>query len=382
MHATLTPARTTPAELDLRPTASASVWVRLLRVFAWLSFVTETIIIGTGGAVRLTGSGLGCSEWPLCTPESLVPIFAIDGIHGFIEFGNRLMTGVVGIIALAVVLLVLHIAGGRRSLIRAIWFAVGGIVLAAIAFAVARPLEVPDFLAHSADANLGMPVALAVLLVVVIAAAVYTTRTTRARRDLVALAWIVFAGVMAQALVGGITVLTGLNPFIVGFHYTVSLLLVCVAAAFLVRLYTAPGARERVVPRWFTILTHVTGLALAVTILFGVLTTGSGPHSGDQDVLRHGFDATVLAHVHSWPGYILAALVLALTLAAWSLRLEPRRWLLVLVLAIAVQVGVGVWQAREGLPPILVGIHMVLASLSAAAYTVVVLKLKRPVAAD
>ena len=124
------------------------------------------------------------------------------------------------------------------------------------------------------------------------------------------------------------------------------------------------------------------GLVLAMTILFGVLTTGSGPHSGDADVLRHGFDATVLAHVHSWPGYILAGLVLFLTIAAWVLRLEPRRWLLVLVLAILVQVGVGVWQAREGLPPVLVGIHMVLAALSAATYTVVVLRLRRPVPAE
>ena len=121
---------------------------------------------------------------------------------------------------------------------------------------------------------------------------------------------VILAGIPAQAIVGGITVLTGLNPFIVGFHYTSSLLLVCVTAAFLVRLYAAPGPRERAVPKWFAILSHVTGLALAVTIVFGVLTTGSGPHSGDADVFRHGFDATVLAHVHSWPGYILAGLVI------------------------------------------------------------------------
>ena len=93
--------------------AHAILWGRALRVFAWLSFLAQTIIIGTGGAVRLTGSGLGCSEWPLCTPESLVPIYADQGIHGIIEFGNRVMTGVVGIIALAVLLLVLARVGGR-----------------------------------------------------------------------------------------------------------------------------------------------------------------------------------------------------------------------------------------------------------------------------
>ncbi|KJL27714.1 COX15/CtaA family protein [Microbacterium oxydans] len=358
------------------PMTHRTLWSRALRVFAWLSFISETIIIGTGGAVRLTGSGLGCSEWPLCTPESLVPIYADQGIHGFIEFGNRLMTGVVGIIALAVVLLVLHHFSGKRGLVRALWFAVGGIAGAALTFFVATFFY---GLAAAGPALLAFPFATGVLLLAIVAAAVYSVRTTAARRDLVALAWIVLAGVVAQALVGGITVLTGLNPFIVGFHYTSSLLLVCVTAAFLVRLSAAPGPRERAVPAWFSILSHVTGLALAVTILFGVLTTGSGPHSGDPDVLRHGFDATVLAHVHSWPGYILAVLVLALTISAWVLRLEPRKWLLVLIVAIAVQVAVGVLQARDGLPPLLVGIHMVLASLSAATYTVVVLHLKRPV---
>ncbi|MDQ0725268.1 heme A synthase [Microbacterium sp. W4I20] len=345
-------------------------WGRALRIFAWLSFVTETIIIGTGGAVRLTGSGLGCSEWPLCTPESLVPT-PEQGIHGVIEFGNRLMTGVVGLIAIAVVLLVLHLISGRRALTTALWFAGGGIVAAGVAYAVVRFF----------DKDLAFPVAAAVLLLVTIVAAVRSVRASSDRRDLTVPAWITLVGVIAQAFVGGITVLTGLNPFIVGFHYVSSLLLVCVTAAFLVRLYAAPGPRERAVPKWFAILTHVTGLALAVTIVFGVLTTGSGPHSGDAEVFRHGFDATILAHVHSWPGYILAALVLVLAVAAWKLRAEPRRWLLVLVIAIGVQVAVGVWQAREGLPPLLVGIHMVLASLSAAAYTVVVLHLRRPVTA-
>jgi cytochrome c oxidase assembly protein subunit 15 len=361
-----------PASSTTRAVAPRSrVWGRALTIFAWLSFISETIIIGTGGAVRLTGSGLGCSDWPLCTPDSLVPILEAQGIHGIIEFGNRLMTGVVGIIALAVVLLVLHTISGKRALVTALWYAAGGIAAAGVAYAIASPFHIPAF-----------PVASGVLLLAVIAAAVHSVRTTPARRDLVLLAWLTLIGVVAQALVGGITVLTGLNPFIVGFHYTSSLLLVCITAAFLVRLKTAPGPRERAVPAWFAAVTHVTGLALAVTIVFGVLTTGSGPHSGDAEVLRHGFDATVLAHVHSWPGYVLAALVLFLTVSAWVQRLEPRRWLLVLVIAILIQVGVGVWQAREGLPPLLVGIHMVLASLSAAAYTVVVLHLKRTVIAE
>ncbi len=340
---------------------------RPLRVFAWLSFLAEVIIIGTGGAVRLTGSGLGCSEWPLCTPESLVPLQE-QGFHGIIEFGNRTMTGLVGILALAVLFLTLSAVAGRRQVMRAVWFALGGIVVGVAAFFAVNPFGLGAF---------GFSAA---LLLAVVAAAVESLRHVEHRRELVLLAWVVLAGVMAQAVVGGLAVLTDLNAFIVGFHYTSSLLLVCVTAAYLVRLYAVPGPRVSAVPRWFSILSHVTGLALAVTIVFGVLTTGNGPHSGDDAIVRNGFDATVLAHVHSWPGYILAALVVALVVAASIRKLAVRRWLLVLVCAIVVQIGVGIWQAREGLPEILVGIHMVLASLSAAAYTAVVLNLKQPAA--
>lgn len=236
----------------------------------------------------------------------------------------------------------------------------------AVAFGLATFAGLPGFVFFSA-----------VLLLCAVIAAVQSVRTLPGRTDLPALAWIVLIGVIAQALVGGITVLTGLNPFIVGFHYTASLLLVCVTAAFLVRMREAPGPRTRAVPMSFALLTHLAGLALAVTIVAGVLTTGSGPHSGDANVLRDGFDATVMAHVHSWPGYILSAMLLVLGGWAWARRLEPRRWLIALTVVVLVQVLVGVWQAREGLPPVLVGVHMVLASLAAAAYTVVVLRLKR-----
>lgn len=281
-----------------------------IRVFAWLSFCAETIIIATGGAVRLTGSGLGCPTWPTCTPESLVPT-AEMGIHGIIEFGNRMMTGLVGIIAGILLLLLLRI---RRE-----------------------------------------------------------------RRDLFTLALIVVLGIVAQAIVGGITVWTGLNPFIVGFHYVASLLLVCICAAFLVRMHQAPGPRQLAVPRGFAITAHVTTLVLALTIVFGVLTTGAGPHSGDKDSGRNGFNAELLEHVHAWPGYALLALAVALLGIAWVKNLQPRRWLIALLGVILVQVAVGLFQARNGLPEWAVGTHMVLAALAAATMTVVILRLKAPV---
>lgn len=291
------------------PPQSRSTGTRALRIVAWASFVANVVIIGTGGAVRLTGSGLGCPTWPLCTPDSLVPTSELS-YHSLIEFGNRTMTGVLSILAVLVLLLV--------------W------------------------------------------------------RMRRERRDLFVLAWIVLGGIALQAVVGGVIVWLHLNANLVGFHYVVSLVLVCLTAAFLALMDTAPGPRELAVPQGFLILGHTTSLVLAVTVFVGVLTTGAGPHSGDDSVQRDGFDASLLAHIHAWPGYALLALTLALLVWSWLRRLPPRRWVLLLLLAELVQVVVGVYQARTGLPPVLVGVHMVLASLTAAAMTVVILRFKRP----
>lgn len=280
---------------------------RTIRVFAWLSFIAEVIIIGTGGAVRLTGSGLGCPTWPTCTPDSLIPT-AEMGIHGAIEFGNRMMSGVVGIIAL--VLLVL------------LW------------------------------------------------------RLRHERRDLFVLASIVLLGVVAQAVVGGITVLTGLNPFIVGFHYVASLTLVCVAAAFLVRMSSPVGARVMAVPGWFAGLVHAASFVIAVTIAIGVLTTASGPHSGDAAVGRTGFNIELLEHLHAWPAYLAFALTIVLVIAASRLRAPVFTWTIALLAVELIQIAVGLYQARNGLPELAVGVHMILACLLAATMTVVILSLK------
>jgi len=283
-----------------------------VRVLAWLSFVAEVLIIGTGGAVRLTGSGLGCPTWPRCTPDSIVNTPEM-GIHGVIEFGNRTLTGLVGILALAVVVLV--------------W------------------------------------------------------RMRRTRPVLFVLSLIVLGGIVVQALVGGVTVLTGLNPFIVGFHYIASVSIVAVCAAFLVLMDRPAGPRERAVPGWLAGLVHATSGVLALTIVFGVLTTGAGPHSGDAAAGRNGFDAEILEHVHAWPGYALFVLTAAIVVASWRLRLPVRRWATLLLAIELVQIAVGLYQARNGLPEIAVGTHMVLASLTAATMTAVVLGLKRPVSA-
>ena len=96
---------------------------RRIKIFAWLSFLAEVIIVGTGGAVRLTGSGLGCPTWPTCTADSLIPT-AEMGIHGAIEFGNRMMSGAVGTLAPLVFVLLWRLRRERRDL-----FTLAGIVL-------------------------------------------------------------------------------------------------------------------------------------------------------------------------------------------------------------------------------------------------------------
>lgn len=300
-----------------RATARRRLWEwlpgrvdRRVIVAAWISFVTEVLIIATGGAVRLTGSGLGC-EWPLCAPDSLVPLPGM-GLHSYIEFGNRLMTGVVGLAALAVLL--------------------------------------------------------------------FTLRLRRTRPDLFTMAVVVVGGVLAQALVGGVTVLTGLNAWIVGFHFLATLGLVGTTAAFLVRAYDIPGPRVRAVPRWYAILTHVTTVFLVLTLLIGVLTTASGPHSGDADVVRRLLNPEIMAHVHSIPGYTLLALTVVLTAVASLRGLRTRGWLYALLVLLLVQIPLGIYQADSGLPALAVGVHMILAGLSVAAMTVIVLRLREPVA--
>lgn len=283
---------------------------RRVFVAGWLSFIVNVLIVGTGGAVRLTGSGLGCPTWPTCDGNSIVTTPEM-GVHGIIEFGNRTLTGLLILAALAVIW---TIWGIRKE-----------------------------------------------------------------RHDLWVLSLIVLGGIIAQAVVGGVTVWMGLNPIIVGFHYIASLVLVCVTAAFLVRASTVPGPRELAVSPTFARIAHLTSAAVAITVTVGVLTTGAGPHSGDANAGRNGFNAEFLAHIHAWPGYFTLLGALALFAGSFRYAKQLRSWTGALLGVVLIQVAVGLWQARAGLPALLVGIHMVLAVLLAAAMTVVLLKLKKPV---
>ena len=286
---------------------------RRVIALAWATLFVQIAIVGTGGLVRLTGSGLGCPTWPRCTADSFVATPEM-GIHGVIEFGNRLLTFVLVIVAILMFL--------------------------------------------------------------------FVVRMRRERPDLFWLSLVIGLYVPLQAVIGGITVLTNLNPYIVGLHYFASVVLVALAAALVVRVYATPGPRVLAVPRWYAVTTHITSVFAVITVIVGILVTGSGPHAGDGGAARNGLDAEFMQHVHSWPAYITLGLTIVLLIAAR--RTPPAQrltlWVGLLLLVELIQIGVGLWQARTGLPIWLVNIHMVLAVMLIAAMTAVVMYLKAPVA--
>lgn len=282
---------------------------RSILVVAWATLITQILIVGTGGAVRLTGSGLGCPTWPLCTDASLIATPEM-GIHGAIEFGNRLLSIIVGIVALALVVLLLVRLRRRFLLVPAI---------------------------------------------------------------------LVLALTILQGAIGGRAVLGRLDPSTVGVHFVVSVALVALSTVVVVRAIRGPRG-ERAVPRWYAGLLHATSGVVAVTVLVGVLTTGSGPHAGDTASARNGLDTELLQHVHAWPAYLTFALTLLLVVLAVRLHLAPRPFVLGMLGVEAVQIGVGLVQANTGLPALLVGIHMVLAVILVSVTTAAVLSLREAAA--
>ena len=287
---------------------------RRVRVAAWVTFAVQTGIVVTGGAVRLTASGLGCPTWPKCTADSLVNTSEM-GIHGVIEFGNRMLTFV--------------------------------------------------------------------LVLVAIAAFVLIIRMRKQRRDLFWLTVLIGLGIPAQAIIGGISVRTNLNPYVVGFHFVVSIALIVLSTVLVFRVYRGNASRMWAVSPGVVWVAWLMATFQAVTLGFGILTTGSGPHAGDADAPRNGLDSDLLQRIHSYPAYValgLAALLLALSIA--RKRGGLRKAAIALIGINIAQVVVGISQSRLGLPEILVGVHMLLACLVSAAVTLVLLNLRNPAASE
>lgn len=296
---TTTPAVPAAPPSDPAPSGT-SRWVPRL---AWANLVAQVGIIVTGGAVRLTGSGLGCSTWPQCEPGQFTPVVHEEmSVHTVIEFGNRTLTGVLGIVALALAVAVWRDGARPR------WY----------------------------------------------------------RR----LALVPLAGVAAQAVIGGITVLADLHPAVVGLHMVVSLLLVA-ASTCLIALDSAPLGRPTVAAP--TLLAARALLAVgAVLMVLGTVTTGAGPHGGDDEVAyRYAVDPVLAAKVHAGAVWAFVALVLV---CLWLLRREgaarrtQRAWWVLLAVTLA-QGLIGYVQYFTGLPELLVGVHLLGTGTLVAALT-------------
>lgn len=279
-----------------------------------VALVALCFIIVTGGAVRLTGSGLGCSDWPGCEQERFV---APLELHPMVEFVNRLVTGAVS---------------------------------ASIALAVLGSL-----------------------------------RRQPRRRDLTVLSLGLVAGVVAQIVLGAFTVAFELAPPFVMGHFLLSLVLVANAVVLHERASDdGDGPPVVVIGRTTHSLTRALLPALAVAIVFGTLVTGTGPHGGDEDARRFGFDIESVTRLHSVAVLAFVGLLLAV-LARAGREGAPARFQLrareVLVVSCA-QAAVGWAQWLAEVPPLLVGVHILGATLVwAAACRLLLAARVRPAAA-
>lgn len=282
---------------------------KTVRGLAVASLASEILIIVTGGAVRLTSSGLGCPTWPKCTPESLVATPEM-GINGAIEFGNRLLT----------------------------------FLLAAIAFAML----------------------------------VSVWKMAQRRKDLFYLSVALLAGIPAQAIIGGITVWTQLNPWVVGCHFVVSITMVAAATVLVHRTWLdndqAGTVRKQRSTATVRQLLWASSVLTLVTIVLGVIVTGSGPHAGDAEAPRNNLDPDLMTRVHVAPVYLLVAtaVVLLVMVHRHAQLSELRRPMVLFAVVILLQGAIGYVQHFTGLPIVLVGLHMLGAALLAAACTHVV----------
>jgi cytochrome c oxidase assembly protein subunit 15 len=246
----------------------------------------QALLVLTGGAVRLTGSGMGCPTWPECTTDSYTPVpgQAEGAFHAWIEFGNRLLT-----------------------------FALGGA---------------------------------AVLVLILVMNTV--------RKDLRLLALSQIGGIFAQIILGGITVLTHLNPLAVASHFLLSTLLIAAAYTLVIRI----NRPKLEVARTSTLLLAHTVLSFAV-IVAGTLLTGAGPHAGDVEAPRLEIRIPILAGLH---GFLVVALILLTLIIIYRGVTDSNEVLqrsIYAFLAICLAQGfIGYIQYLQGVPQLLVAAHL------------------------
>jgi cytochrome c oxidase assembly protein subunit 15 len=277
----------------------------VVRRLAFASLLANIGIVLTGGAVRLTGSGLGCPTWPRCTDESWTATSEM-GLHGAIEYGNRTLTGVLGVIALAGLLAALALRPRRPVLV---WLA------AAVLAGIAAQGLIGGIIVWT-DLNPSM-VGSHFLVSMALIAVTYTF-------------WRRVDDTQSPA--------PPLRP----------------------RAMRPDGPAKALVPGPLRGLAWVTATVGVALLTVGTVVTGSGPHAGDPDVPRNGLDPERISQVHA----DLAFLLLGLAVAGWfGLRAvdAPRpavRAAALLVAAILAQGTVGLVQYFAGLPELAVWLHL------------------------
>jgi len=299
-------------------TASTAAPARLRRPalvwpLGWATLIANSLLVVTGGAVRLTGSGLGCPTWPRCTDRSMTPHGNLN-VHSAIEFGNRTLTFVLTAIAIAT--LVAAILAARRN----------------------------------------------------------------GRSDLLWLAVGLFLGIPAQAVIGGITVLSDLNPWIVSLHLLCSMAMIGLAVLFLWRIDHAGVPRAHGPVLW---LAWATFAAAWAVLYVGTVVTGSGPHAGDAHSPRNGLSPLQMSQLHADLVFLLIGLTVGLLFAALALR-APRATVQAAAVLLTVELAqgtIGFVQYFSNLPIVLVGFHMLGAALVSATVTWVLLRVRQPVTA-
>ncbi|KAA1419993.1 heme A synthase [Mumia zhuanghuii] len=285
--------------------------VGFVRGWAWASLIANIGIIVTGAAVRLTDSGLGCPTWPRCSDESYVPHGEL-GLHGAIEFGNRMLTFLLAAIAIAT------------------WFAV---------------------------------------------------RQWRPKRPRsVVVATVMALGIPAQALIGGVTVLVDLNAWAVAVHLAVSIGLVSLSTVLVRQTYHPAAWHPPTVPGPAQTLGWITYGVMWATVMIGTVVTGAGPHAGDPDTARNGFDPASVTQLHADAVFLLLGLSIGLVFAYKAVG-APASAVRAAVVLIAVELGqglIGFVQYFTDLPELLVALHLLGAGILAAAATWAALESRTP----
>lgn len=271
---------------------TARLATRVLPPASALLLFLQAALVVTGGAVRLTGSGLGCPTWPECTPGSYTPVphQAEGQLHAWIEFGNRLLTFV---LVLASILVLISVLSAKR-------------------------------------------------------------------RDLRLLAIGQFLGIFGQGVLGGITVLTDLNPIPVAGHLLLSIILIAGATSLHARRH-APISFVKAQSLTSKIsITHV--ITSFAVIVLGTLVTGSGPHAGDLQAKRFPFDIRTVAWLHADVVIFLLGITVAFYVAQGTSERTKKALKVFTVVALA-QGGIGYIQYFTGIPEILVAAHLLGATL-------------------